>query len=63
MCMARPQNDETSLRKLNFVGKKTYAVSLPIDLIKQLNWVKGDDLMVRRHGKTILIEKVTKENV
>lgn len=59
--MARPQNDETSLRKLNFVGKKTYAVSLPIDLIKQLGWARGDDLMVRRRGSTVLIEKVIKE--
>lgn len=55
--MARPENDQTSVRKLNFVGGKTYAVSLPIDIIKALKWKKGDTLHVRRQGNQVIVEK------
>lgn len=56
--VARPDNDNTGIRKLNMVGKKTYAVSLPIETITQLGWKKGTSLMVRRHGNKITIEKI-----
>lgn len=55
--MARPDNDQTSLRKLSLVGKKTYAVSLPVDIVKQLGWKKGDVLIVRRAGKHVSVER------
>jgi antitoxin component of MazEF toxin-antitoxin module len=55
--MARPENHQTSVRKLNFVGGKSYAVSLPIEVIKQLKWQKGDTLIVRRKADQIVIEK------
>lgn len=56
--MARPDNDNTGVRKLNMVGKKTYAVSLPIETVNQLDWKKGTRLMVRRHGNKLIIEKI-----
>ena len=56
--MARPDNDQTGMRKLNMVGGKSFAVSLPVDVIKQLGWKKGMTLMVRRQGNKITIEKV-----
>lgn len=56
--MARPDNDQTSYRKLSMVGMKSFAVSMPIDIIKQLSWKKGDSLTVRRHANKIVIEKV-----
>lgn len=40
------------------VGGKSFAVSLPVDVIKQLGWVKGTRLMVRRQGNKIVVEKV-----
>jgi antitoxin component of MazEF toxin-antitoxin module len=55
--MARPDNSQTSVRKLNMVGKKSFAVSIPIEVIKQLAWEKGDTLSVRRQGNKIVIEK------
>ena len=55
--MARPENNRTGLRKLNFVGNKTYAVSLPIDVVRILRWQKGDELQVRRQGSKVIIEK------
>jgi antitoxin component of MazEF toxin-antitoxin module len=54
--MARPYNDQTGLRKLNLVGSKTYAVSIPITIIRQLNLHKGDYLIVRRSANQIIIE-------
>ena len=56
--MARPENDQTSRRRLSMVGNKTFAVSIPIDIIRQLKLLKGDELMVRRIGNKIVIEKV-----
>lgn len=56
--MARPDNDQTGIRKLNMVGKKSYAVSLPVVVVKQLGWEKGTTLMVRRQGNKLVIEKV-----
>lgn len=56
--MARPDNDQTGIRKLSMVGAKSFAVSIPIDIIKQLSWKKGDTLAVRRYVNKIIIEKV-----
>lgn len=58
--MARPDNDQTGIRKLSIVGSKSYAVSLPIELVKTLGWQKGDSLQVRRQGKQLLIERLSK---
>ena len=55
--MARPENDQTSKRRLSMVGSKTYAVSIPIEIIRQLNLHKGAELLVRRVGDKIVIEK------
>lgn len=58
--MARPDNDQTTFRKLSIVGLRSFAVSIPIDIIKQLSWKKGDILSVRRQGNKLVIEKVIK---
>lgn len=55
--MARPENDQTSKRRLNMVGAKTYAVSIPIEIIRQLKLRRGDTLIVRRISNKIVIEK------
>lgn len=56
--MARPENDQTGIRKLNLVGGKSYAVSLPIEIIRMIGWQKGDHLQVRRRGSEVVIEKM-----
>lgn len=55
--MARPENDQTSKRRLNMVGAKTFAVSIPIEIVRQLKLQKGDALIVRRLKDKIVIEK------
>jgi bifunctional DNA-binding transcriptional regulator/antitoxin component of YhaV-PrlF toxin-antitoxin module len=39
------------------VGGKTFAVSLPVEVVKQLGWIKGDKLIVRRQSSSIVIQK------
>ena len=58
VCMARPDTDQTSKRKINLVGGKSYAISIPIDIIRALHWNKGDNVQVRRKGKSIVIERL-----
>ena len=55
--MARPENDQTSIRSLSLVGAKSFAVSLPIEIVRQLGWTKGVKLVVRRMGTKVVIEK------
>ncbi|MFO0971652.1 MAG: AbrB/MazE/SpoVT family DNA-binding domain-containing protein [Candidatus Saccharimonadales bacterium] len=55
--MARQENDQTSRRKLGVVGAKTFSVSIPIEIIRQLKLKKGQELIVRRVGETIVIER------
>jgi hypothetical protein len=55
--MARPENDQTGRRRLSLVGTKTYAVSIPIEIVRQLHLKKGDELIVRRMVNKIIIEK------
>lgn len=56
--MARPDNDQVTSRKLNMVGGKSFAVSLPISIVRMLGWSKGDKLFVHRQGNKIIIEKI-----
>lgn len=55
--MARPENDQTSKRRLGLIGAKTYAVSIPIEIVRQLKLKKGDALVVRRVSNKIVIER------
>lgn len=54
--MARPENDQASHRKISLVGAKTFAVSIPIGIIRQLKLKKGDTVIVRRSANKIIIE-------
>jgi hypothetical protein len=55
--MARPENHSKNNRKLSLVGGRSYAVTLPIEMITTLGWKKGQNLVVRRDGKKVIIEK------
>ncbi len=59
--MARPENNQTSVRTLSLVGAKSFAVSLPIDIIRQLGWKKSQKLVVRRIGSKVVIEKKVRD--
>ena len=38
--------------------KVSYSVTIPIDLVRALNWKKGDDLVLSKNGEKIVIEKI-----
>ncbi len=39
------------------VGKKSYAITLPVAEVQRLGWKKGDAMVVRRLKDSIVIEK------
>ena len=43
-------------RKLTLAGKGTYYVTIPISMIKQLKWKKGEKKIIRQDGERIIIE-------
>ena len=43
-------------RKLTLAGKGTYYVTIPISMIKQLGWKKGEKKIIRQKDKKIVIE-------
>lgn len=55
--MARPDNDNTGIRTLSLAGAKSYTVSIPIEIIRQLKWQKGQTLVVRRIAKDVVISQ------
>ena len=59
--MARLDKDQMAIRRINFVGGKTFAVSMPVDIIRLLKWDKGDRVMVRRQGQKVVIEKISED--
>lgn len=38
--------------------KHSYSVTVPIDLVKALNWKVGDDLVLSKDGDRIIMEKI-----
>ena len=46
-----------NVRKLQVVsGSKTYIVSIPLDMIKQLKWKKGRKVVVELKGKEVIVK-------
>ena len=43
-------------RKLTLAGKGTYYLTIPISMIKQLGWRKGEKKIIKQEGKRIIIE-------
>lgn len=47
--------EEQDIRKL-FKQNQSYALTLPIGLIRQLKWQEGQKLVVEKKGKEIVIK-------
>jgi antitoxin component of MazEF toxin-antitoxin module len=52
--MARHKNTERGIRKLTRLGD-SYAITLPIDLIRELSWREKQKVEVVRRGKTLVV--------
>ena len=47
--------DPKNIRKLTKVGGKSIAVTLPIDMLRTLNWKERQKVVVKLKGKKIII--------
>jgi len=56
--MGRLKIEDHNTRKLFKVGNGTYSVTLPVDIIRALNWQEGQKVIVKRDGgrKRVVIE-------
>ena len=43
------------VRKLTVAGGGTYYVTIPLSMIKDLRWRKGQRLVIRKKGKEIIV--------
>jgi len=47
---------DKNIRKLTKVGGASYAVTIPIEIIKEFGWKERQKLVVKKQGKKIVIE-------
>ncbi len=45
-----------NIRKLTRLGKKSIGLTLPIDLVRELNWRERQKVIVKKVGKKIVVE-------
>jgi len=50
------KTSENNIRKLVKLGKTSLAVTLPKNILLELGWQEKRKLVVKKHGKGILIE-------
>ena len=53
--MARSKKEEREIRKLTKVGKKTIAVTIPIEIVRELGWREKQRVTVKRIKGGIVI--------
>lgn len=51
--MSRPNKN---LRKLTKLGGHSLGLTLPIDLVRELNWKERQKVVVKKVGKKIIVE-------
>lgn len=54
--MARRKLEDRNIRKLSKRTNGSYAVTLPVEVIRELKWRDKQKLVVRRSGKKIIVE-------
>ena len=54
--MARNKKEEREVRKLTKVGKKTIAVTIPIEIVRELKWKEKQKVTVKRVRGGVLVK-------
>lgn len=57
--MARRAFDERNIRVLLRFAKRSIAITLPIEVVRDLGWQERQRVRVRKAGKRIVIEEET----
>ena len=53
--MSRRKLEDKKIRKLTRVGDKSIGLTLPIDIVRELEWREKQKVVVKKQGKNILI--------
>ena len=53
--MANLDSSNRNIRKVTKIGGKSYAVTLPIEMIRQLGWKERQKVVVKKQGSKIII--------
>ena len=53
--MTRRKSNQEDIRKITKIGD-SYAITIPIALIREFGWRKGQKVVVTKRGKRILIK-------
>ena len=53
--MANLSTENRNTRKITKIGGKSYAVTLPIEIIRELNWKERQKVVVKKQGSKIII--------
>ena len=60
--MPRRKLSERNIRKLTKVGSnRSFGITLPIEMIRELGWRERQKLVVKRRGKKLIIEDWSKK--
>ncbi|QSH39369.1 AbrB/MazE/SpoVT family DNA-binding domain-containing protein [Candidatus Kaiserbacteria bacterium] len=54
--MARRKLEDKNIRKLSKSGGKSIAVTLPIEIVRELKWKSKQKVVVTRKGSTVIIK-------
>jgi len=54
--MSRRKLKEKNIRKITKVGRGSFAVTIPIEIIGELGWREKQKVTVRKSGKKVIIE-------
>lgn len=58
--MARRKLQNRNVRKLIRLGKRSTAVTLPIEVLRELKWKQKQKVVVKKRGKSVMISDWTK---
>jgi bifunctional DNA-binding transcriptional regulator/antitoxin component of YhaV-PrlF toxin-antitoxin module len=54
--MAKRAQNQSQIRKLTKLGRKSLCVTIPIEIIREFGWRERQKVVVKKSGKKIIIE-------
>ncbi len=56
-CMSRQIIGNENVRKLTVLGQKSFAVTIPIEFIREFGWEAHEEVVVKKRGKRLIIKR------
>ena len=54
--MARRKSEEHNIRRLMKLGETSYAITIPIEMVRDMGWKKKQKLVVSRYGDGVIVK-------